>query len=268
VRYALVILMMMGCHGGTSESAIDESAWKPIAELARTKLPPGPSADLSRALEIAERRGDEWRRAHTPAERVQSDEAIGLLVRWSRAGGGLPAMEPREVMSAFTLGQLAIEGDGVAAAGYLGNRLVGEGRTLLDAAVGTGLLRQAIDKAKQLGEPMAGWPVPADGVLVRIVAGEAMFVHDARTPEGRARFEAKVAENPDLKIPLGAALEFNSDDIPAFWIAALAGAHAGEPDAVAIERVKRAATTDKLKRIVATIERIATDLESLRAATK
>ncbi len=116
-------------------------------------------------------------------------------------------------MSLLWLGQLMIdtattsEPSGLDAAAYLGYRLVTEGHTVLQASIGSALLESALDRAHALGIDTAGWSMPRDGEVIRVLAAEVLVVDE---------------------LELAAEL----DQIP--LLAALAPAHPREPDAVAV----------------------------------
>lgn len=202
-------------------------------------MKPGPSSELTQALAIAAEQDRAWSdverdgQTHAVVEYARGAEAIGNLVAWSRADGGLAPLAPHpaanaEALVMFQLGSMAIASstdaawDGLVAGGYLGNRLVREGRTLLEAEVGMSLLERAVARLVALGDPPDSIELPEHRELVRILAAEAMWAHSlAPAAEGLVgRATARATQT--------------------FWIAALDGASPTEPAAVTVARVRRA----------------------------
>lgn len=182
-------------------ASADVDPWKRIDALARVQLDSQPHADLSRALESA--------------ERAEPDSPVEALVRWSQVGDGkLPPASPIPARIAFALrrlGKLAIEASssdapsGLAAAAHLGSCLVLQGRDLLEVSAGVALLRDAQRKARLLGVPTSTWRLPASSELVRISAAEAMHSRRmaayVRSPAGRRALDAELAKHsPDPQL--------------------------------------------------------------------
>lgn len=219
--------------------------WQRIDALARAQPDSPPHADLSRALESA--------------ERAESSPAVEALVRWSQVGDGkLPPVSPIPARIAFELrrlGKLAIEASsseapsGLAAAAHLGSCLVLQGRNLIEVSAGVSLLRDAQRKARELAVPTSAWRLPASSELVRITAAEAMHNRRMaayfRSPDGRRALDAELAKlAPDQRlaaeqqVPTPSAAEL--DALDAFWLAALDGAREGEPAAETLARLRQA----------------------------
>jgi hypothetical protein len=244
------------------ESAAD---WSSIEALATTKAASGPSTELVRALEIAKTHGDEWREQLNepyPALALfpQGADAIAALKKWAAAKGALPPIQsPIEVgvvtLDLFDMGRVALAtaktDKDIAATEYLGATLYTNGRSLLEAQIGTQLVREAAAKRKELGLPNGALP-KLD--LVRVLASEALSSR-ARgeyetTAAGRKELAAALEQMPahesaqttvsvDNLIPDEAHRRANQ----AFWLAALTGAQRGESPDTTLARLQSATKT-------------------------
>lgn len=248
--------------GSAAEPAAD---WSSIEALAETKPASGPSTALVRALEIAKTHGDEWREQLNepyPALALfpQGADAVVALKKWAAAKGALPAIKsPIEVgvatLDLFDMGRVALataktEKD-IAATEYLGATLYTNGRSLLEAQIGTQLVREAAAKRKELGLANATLP-KLD--LVRVLASEALSSR-ARgeyemTAAGRKELAAALEQMPahesaqttvsvDTLIPDEAHRRASQ----AFWLAALGGAQRGESTETTLARLQSATKT-------------------------
>src|SRR3989442_15996325 len=120
------------------------SAWRHIETLARPTVPPGDSDVLVAAC----------------ARGVRGIDALDALQRWSDDRGGLPDLASLDVSAdrvthLWPVVRSALESAtdirAFAAVGYLGHRLVAEGRAWIDAMQGLGIVRLLLSRAKELG---------------------------------------------------------------------------------------------------------------------
>jgi len=261
------------------------TGWDHVAALARSAEPPGRSEHLAAAMAIAGRNDEVWsavRRRSPPtplAEYPEGAAAVAELEAWARDKGGLVPASPLpdpSLFKLFVLGGIATETATAAAhasldaTAYLGYRLLAEGRNMLEATLGTTLLQEAIDRAHRLGMPVAGWQLPTERMLVRILAGDALYVKYTLSPEGKAEIEARIAKLPGNEKPLtaeAAGLEGESEALQNLWLVALENARSSDTDRATVERVKRAGAGNPLWDPVSrAVEVLARDLERVRTS--
>jgi hypothetical protein len=268
--------------GAPAGGSATPTRWDHVAALARPAVPPGKSEHLAAALVIALRNDEAWlelssKDPHPPlAEYPEGAAAVAELESWARDKGGLvPATSGSDldVLRLMTLGGMATEAATPAArasldaAAYLGYRLVVEGRDLVEGMLGTNLLQEAVDQAHRLGVPVAGWQLPTDHSLVRLLAGEALNV----SPEGNAEFEAwivKLTGNKKALAETRAAREQEIATMQKLWLGALGDARSSDTDRATVERVKQAGTGNALWDPVSqTVEDLARKLDRVRASS-
>jgi hypothetical protein len=278
-------------------------AWQRIEALAVPAGTPGPSTDLERALPLAAANSDAWReleyRRPAPplSEYPQGAEAVAALKAWANAKGGLPPMPaPTKLgpvtMNIFSLGSTAVavasSRDDLAPPIYLGTLLITHGRDLLEVQMGASLLSHARYKADELagyGQPKPDLiPVPSLD-LVRVLAAEAIhsraMLEWSQTPAGKQEMVNAVAaagsesraiatellgKDPMSMIPN----EAEAAAYKVFWLAALEGAQRGEPAAVTIDRVRKAAEgapssiKDSVARIASVLDMLQSELDRVK----
>jgi hypothetical protein len=271
-----------GAPAGGSDAP---TGWGHVAALARSAEPPGKSEHLAAAIAIAARNEEAWsavRRKNPPpplAEYAEGAAAVAELEAWARDKGGLVPASPLpdpSVFNLFMLGDIATETATAAAhasldaTAYLGYRLLAEGRNMLEATLGTTLLQEAIDRAHQLGMPVAGWQLPTDRMLVRILAGDALYVKYTLSPEGKAEIEARIAKFPGKEKPLtaeAAGLEGETEALQKLWLVALESARSSDTDRATVERIKQAGAGNPLWAPVSrAVEELARNLERVRTS--
>jgi hypothetical protein len=272
--------------GAPASGSAAPTGWDHVAALARPLVPPGKSEHLVAAMAIAARNDDAWstlrfKHPHPPlAEFPEAAAAVADLQAWARDKGGLvPAATPLPdptVFKLFVLGGVATETATAAshasldATAYLGYRLLAEGRNMLEGMLGTSLLQDAIRQAHALGVPVQGWQVPADHVLVRILAGDALYVRYTLSPEGKAEIEARNAKLTGAEKALvesAAGLERYSETLEKLWLVALGDAPSSDTDRAIVARVKQAGAGDAVWDPVSRgVEELARNLERVRTA--
>lgn len=267
-----------------SESVTDSAAdWKAIEALAETKPAAGPSTALVHALKIAKDDGEDWRatlseHSTSLADYLEGAEAIAALEKWTAEKGALPPIQsPIQLgvvtLDLFDLGRIALAtaktAKDVAAVEYLGSTLYTNGRSLLEAQIGTKLVNEAATKRKALGLPVA---TLRKLDMVRVLASEALSVR-ARgeyemTAAGRKELAAALKQMPAHE--QGNADEVSVDELipdeahrkgtEAFWLAALRGAQRGESRETTLARLQSATKTapNAIKKRVDVVPKTAT----------
>jgi hypothetical protein len=242
VRLTITAVVFLACQDSrTTKDDKPAAPWQRIEELARPEGQPKAHEELTRAIE---------------------EQSVDALIAWHSRDGGLAplAAKPRDGVLAtkamLDVGRLAIATQsGFVAGVHLGNRMVTQGRTLLEVMMGISLLRDA-----KLKGPVPLVPAPTE--LARIAAAEALFSRSmaeyAKTPEGQQDIPA---------MPPGTdwgALE-------KFWFAALDGGKRGEAPETTIARLKAAFAKIEgtpvhpaAASIVNVLERTAVDLKDLQ----
>jgi hypothetical protein len=256
VRAAALVVLVLGCRAPTPE--VDEPPWRHIAELAAPTVAPGKTDKLVEALAIRHR---QLHARHPRPDRVDETIALSLFVDWSREGGAVPPSDPLSTAEPepYDLGFLALNKatpETLAAVHCLGIRMLGEGLGILDAEIGLMFVRKARERSREVGIATIDWR-PPQGALLRAVASEAMWLRNPRLITG--------PDADDLDALVAEAVA--RDEVArsqAFWLAALADAQVGEPDAVTLQRVRDTPGDDDTKRIVPLAEGLAKQLDELR----
>jgi hypothetical protein len=166
---AVACALSLAACGGKADEKVDR--WPDVERLATPTVPGGDGALLTSAI-----------------ERVKGDDipelALEDAIAWRKAGGGLPwragrAVDDQRPMTVLRIGRALLDRradspDAVLTVLYLGQRLRGEGPSLLDSMMGFGLAKDVVGKGKPPTPEQAAL-APTDAEVRRALPADAVM---------------------------------------------------------------------------------------------